>query len=249
MKLNRAKQVIALYVVGEDVSEDDLGQAIDTANADEAYRKGLYATLKGVESPHNLCNVFLEHVAEFSEMTPMERNEEFPELVEHMNQCKACARAYWEIVSVWHKTQGNTKKTAALIFKLDSFGHLSTENMTRPTVVYFSKAMGSEILEWELEDEEAALTFHIAAESMKQDSHYRVIYSVDLKPWSEIQLDHIECTIVEHQTGRVFSPASLSAKGEGSYIIRTDRASLVFSVINTDQKWEIPLHQVSVDNG
>ena len=98
MKTGDAKRIVASYLVGQQVSKDDLQDACDTLNlGDREYIAFLEEELGSPGEPGSLCEVFSDRVAEFGEMSDTEHDAEMPELATHLSECQKCQGIYREV--------------------------------------------------------------------------------------------------------------------------------------------------------
>ncbi len=102
MNLSDAKKTIAAYMVGDPVAREALEQALQIVRREDSeYAAFLERELDLGADWQSDCAVFLENLAEFSDMDDEERQEEMPELVAHLDVCRSCLMAYWKFRPLW----------------------------------------------------------------------------------------------------------------------------------------------------
>lgn len=107
MSIEDARKIIAAYLSGYDpngyrfVSDDELQQALENIKLDEDYYQYLMKELGMGIDWRNECEVFLSHLAEFSEMLGGERKHKMPDLLAHAEICRSCRDAYWYMKPIW----------------------------------------------------------------------------------------------------------------------------------------------------
>jgi hypothetical protein len=98
VKLDDAKKIMASYLTGDTVTNDDLVDACETLNrGDRGYIEFLEEEFGLPDATPDLCEVFADRVAEFGEMSEAERRAELPELAAHVEACAECQSMYREI--------------------------------------------------------------------------------------------------------------------------------------------------------
>jgi hypothetical protein len=100
MNSAEAKKVLAAYLAGQRVGEEELRRAMAALSGDQTSMRALAEELTG-DSPPRDCEMFREQLAEFSEMSPAEREREMPEMAAHLESCASCRRDYWEVAPLW----------------------------------------------------------------------------------------------------------------------------------------------------
>jgi hypothetical protein len=179
MDLQEAKKIFALYLTGQNVPEALLEQARQVVRSDQEYTRYLSEEVGMSDNWIIDCEVFLSHLAEFSEMTAVERRREMPELTLHVERCNTCRQAYWEVNPLWTlEAARSTSKELAQHIKLtlDNAGWLREQGPGPPSVE--QERVGAELRaqkkgdlasgaswvkekEWRLSDEEANCTIHL----------------------------------------------------------------------------------------
>ncbi|HWP43707.1 MAG TPA: hypothetical protein VNO14_10760 [Blastocatellia bacterium] len=97
-----ARRIIASYLSGyQTVTREELFEACEAIKSDDVYMKYLREELGLGDDWVILCDVFEERVGEFSDMSPGERSDEMPELVDHLDSCGSCRRLYWRVSPLW----------------------------------------------------------------------------------------------------------------------------------------------------
>ena len=96
-----AKKTIACYLAGQRVSRAVLENAWSVLHSAAEQLRPLGEEL-GLEGEWGSeCDVFLSHLAEFSELSKTEREQRMPESVAHVEDCASCRRAYWNVRPLW----------------------------------------------------------------------------------------------------------------------------------------------------
>ena len=101
MDIERSKKTIARYLVGNSVSRDDLASACKSASKDAGYLAHLGETLGLHRRWVSDCDRVRGQLAELTEMTADERQDEVPELDQHLRECLSCRHLYWTVAPVW----------------------------------------------------------------------------------------------------------------------------------------------------
>ena len=97
-----AREIVASYLTGNRVSHEELERACNIINAeDRAYADYLRREVGLSSDWTNTCDVFLEHVDTFCEMSRDERQREMPSLVRHAEECASCRGVYWDVKGFW----------------------------------------------------------------------------------------------------------------------------------------------------
>lgn len=177
MTLDEAKRTIAKYLVGEHVLPERLEEArclvVERDPEYVQYLRGEY----GLDGPGETgCDLFMDHVAEFSELSEEARRREMPELLLHLEDCLTCRKAYWEVRCCWVGTTIGQRLAEGIRLLIDRAGSLIQRGLGPPaTEVKFVAATANAPLdavllgqssapgappalpgrrEWELGDEE-----------------------------------------------------------------------------------------------
>lgn len=198
MDKKEAKSVIAAYLSGiRHVSLEELEEATYIVKQDTEYKKQLGSALGVTTEYINICEVFRENAAEFSELSEEARMRLMPELVEHVSSCAACKELFWLVKPLWIEEPApataqavsivkvlSEKMTAALDVTqglLQKLGLLPSDEpaLARGTIMgpqiltlrghgESDVSRGSALLVWDLHDEEAKCTIHVEAVGAKK---------------------------------------------------------------------------------
>jgi hypothetical protein len=102
MNVHEARRCLATYLVGGRVSPDDYLAACSTVRTeDPVYWHDLCRELGLHEDWASECAAFLENMAEFAEMSPEQRRREGAGALGHLEICRECRKALWEVAPVW----------------------------------------------------------------------------------------------------------------------------------------------------
>ncbi len=104
MDLKEAKSIIIAYLTGKRGAQRQvLEEACEAAWKDPEFRRFIQEEFHQ-ESDRDLhCQGFRVQLAEFSELSPEEREERMPERVAHVKACPECRKAYREMVPLWSR--------------------------------------------------------------------------------------------------------------------------------------------------
>lgn len=112
MNSAEAKKVLAAYLAGQRVGEEELRHAMAALAGDQTTARALAEELAG-DSPFRDCEMFREQMAEFSGMSRAEREREMPEMAARLESCASCRHDYWEIAPLWR----DIERTASAAIK------------------------------------------------------------------------------------------------------------------------------------
>lgn len=124
MDMEKAKEMIAKYMVGYPIDKETLSEACRVANEDTGYVHFFQEELglieheedDGEEDVIELCDFFCDCVDELSEMTSLELASDRPEMYAHLSSCSSCLKLYWEVSSPWRAaTATATKGVTAMV--------------------------------------------------------------------------------------------------------------------------------------
>lgn len=93
MNPHEARQHIARYLVGDPVHPALLRESLDVANGDDEFRVALLEEFGVVSSWINECARFRSRVDEMAELTARELQVRYPQLSQHVHECKNCREA------------------------------------------------------------------------------------------------------------------------------------------------------------
>lgn len=98
MTPEQARATIAGYLTGgRRVAPAELREACEIARADESYSSFLLEELGVSVDWWSPCESVRDHLAELADMSPNERESEFPDLAEHLASCRSCRSALEEL--------------------------------------------------------------------------------------------------------------------------------------------------------
>ena len=101
MNPKEARQIIATYLTGGKVPQPDLDAACRVAGSDVRFVRFVRQQHGASLRPITGCDLFLARAAEFADCNPKEREQEMPELREHVESCPACLAVFWRLRSLW----------------------------------------------------------------------------------------------------------------------------------------------------
>jgi hypothetical protein len=113
-----AKKIIAAYLAGRRVSAAEVAQATGILRADQGYAEALARVTRAERGTISACDLFLSRVAEYSELTPADRQRRMPELWRHVRECATCRDALWNVQPWWlEAAAGQVKAGAATLWR------------------------------------------------------------------------------------------------------------------------------------
>jgi hypothetical protein len=182
MTLEQAKQTLAKYLVGDHVQPERLEEArrlvVDQDQEYVEYLKGEYRLAGGLQGG---CDLFMDRVAEFSELSRDAQRAEMPELLLHLEDCSSCRKAYWDVRQPWEGPTLGQRLVEGIRLLVGRAGSLIQRGLGPPPVeVRFVAATNSAALdaaptaapaqrEWELADDENDCTIRLVVIGISPD--------------------------------------------------------------------------------
>ena len=128
LELDDAKRLIADYLTGAYVAGDQLEAACRMANSDRGYVVALKSAVGLLGDQPSFCALFRSRLAEFSAMTADERANEMPEFLDHLDVCRPCRCAFWDLNPLWRIGIADAAGVAAIVKDLGEPIHLTVSH-------------------------------------------------------------------------------------------------------------------------
>jgi hypothetical protein len=119
MDLITAKRIIADYLTGRCVTQEELKEAWQALQSDREYLDYLKNELGLGDDFMSDCVMFRARAAEFSDMSDIERRREMPEMATHLEMCRTCRRFLWTVQRPWRIVRGG--EPARAVKRLSEF--------------------------------------------------------------------------------------------------------------------------------
>lgn len=191
-----AKNIIAAYLAGRPVSDEQLSEASEMLRSDSDYGRYLNEEIAGGEWVSG-CDLFLSRAAEFCELAPAERLRRMPELSGHVEQCPACREVFWRIRPLWtSRATGEIKARASSLRRVlaeqiriaaSTAGRLIEQGLgplaIEPRLVAATAApLGLDAMpakQWELPDDESGCVIRLLVAARAEDAAAAIVCSID----------------------------------------------------------------------
>ena len=253
-ELERARQVLAAYLVGRRVSREEFAAAYAYLNEhDPAGLKRLSRDLRtGLGSEYDdECAAVCENMDAIVAMPFAEVEQLMPTFAKHLKLCPDCSDFMHRLKDTWLEAAteavvGMYRRAAESIrITLDEFDQLLDLGGLRPLkpeVVLASMAHEARPSDWVLTDDKTGYVIKLAIKARPPHAA-QLVCEVEHPPAPESEASSVELELVEAQTNLVKTSGPLSFFREqpivlspGSWLIRI---SLVLP--KGQQGWEIPI--------
>jgi hypothetical protein len=271
MSSDEAKKLVARFVAGYPVGQDELERACVVVRQDADYLRGLGEVLGFTDAPISACDWFAANLDDLATVGWSALQSEMPRMWDHMVVCTRCWHLYWEARKAWgfwERLKAVGCKIIPVIGLLaDRFGVLSQFGAGPPAIearpvgagmglgvggaALVAAAEGAETprtppaprqpWRWELPDSEVGCT--IVLEIKRENEEFTLRCNVEIHATSQLRREAFRCEVREDRDRE--SPLLTYAGPISARLSCHLRAGAwtirVFAQGYQDCQWQIPL--------